>query len=213
MPLEARACTTVSSIFTRQRGQSRIRRGDGVSRPREPVIVQLYIEPLPRLRLAAQGAAWRNRRRSTAAHRDLLRSAAVLVPAARRRGRHRFPLHAVTQRPTEMYDSWPGRMPGWGSSRNNRSSSAGARRRTRPAPRRLGLDDQPSRPRPGTDPADGRGQPGHLSTPNAIGKHAGAWYLGVKAPEGDQGIPPNHLIDVRRTNGQRGLSLREPPTG
>ena len=81
-----------------------------IRRYTDPVVIQIYSEVLQKFRLAAQGkGADASRRRICAsAHRHLLRSAAVLVRAARSAATDlaEFPLNAVTQRPMAMYHSW-----------------------------------------------------------------------------------------------------------
>ena len=72
-------------LQARQQGLSRNRRRDGADRQRpSPIVLQLYVEPLQRFRLAAAGA-WRGGAAGEAprADRDLFRPAAVLVHAVR----------------------------------------------------------------------------------------------------------------------------------
>jgi hypothetical protein len=76
----------------------------------DPVQLALYSDTLQSFppRRAGQDEGPPAARRIAQAHRDLLRSAAVLVPAARRRATDlaAYPLNAITQRPMAMYHSW-----------------------------------------------------------------------------------------------------------
>ena len=91
----------------------------------EPIVLQLYVEPLQQFRLAARGP-----RRGAAAgdapraHRDLFRSAAVLVPAVRGGARSTAALSRCTRSPSgRCRCTIPGtrRMPGCArSSASNR---------------------------------------------------------------------------------------------
>ena len=160
------------------------------SREAEPIMLQLYSEVLQKFRLAAggpwSGAAARARPRPDP---DLLRPAAVLVPAVRgRRGRGAgFPLHAITQRPMAMYHSWGG-MNAWlrqihGSNRLYLN---------RPRAEALGLADDDwvwITSRHGRIKAQIRlmegVNPDTCWTWNAIGKRAGAWNLAAERARGD----------------------------
>ena len=108
--LEARAAAGAALLQARQQGLSRNcgQRWGLIGAP-EPIVLQLYVEPLQRFRLAAQGhGAVAAAGEAPRADRDLFRPAAVLVSAVRGSA-HRpggFPLHAITQRPMQMYHSW-----------------------------------------------------------------------------------------------------------
>src|SRR5205085_5249595 len=75
----------------------------------EPIVLQLYVEPLQRFRLAAQGHGT-----AQPPERDLARVAAHFDPLPfwyspfeeARVDATAFPLRAVTQRPMQMYHSW-----------------------------------------------------------------------------------------------------------
>ena len=117
----------------------------------DPIILQLYVEPLQKFRLAAQGHGAvvpppeRPRRGS--------RPISIRCRSGIRRSRARaidtaaFPLHAVTQRPMPMYHSW-GSQNAWlrqilGRNRLFMSRVDGSRAGT--AGRRLGLGVEPCR--------------------------------------------------------------------
>ena len=83
----------------------------GLRRDFDPIVIHIYSEFLQRFRLAAQGKRPGRQppERLRARVGELLRSAAVLVRAARSARRptsRRYPLRAVTQRPMAMYHSW-----------------------------------------------------------------------------------------------------------
>ena len=154
----------------------------------EPIMFQLYQRGAAEV--PAGGAGHRGPQpptRASGAHRDLLRSAAVLVSAARAAAdEHLFPLHAITQRPMAMYHSW-GSQNAWlrqiQSQQPPVSSPVRAAGEMGLARWRLGLDRSA-----GT--AGSRSQvrlmdgvnPDTVWTWNAIGKRAGAWHLARMRP-------------------------------
>ena len=165
----------------------------------EPIVLQLYVEPLQRFRLAAQGHGTvvppEKDRARIAAYFDPLPfwyepfEMARIDPAA-------FPLRAVTQRPMQMYHSWHSQN-AWlrqilGSNRLfvNRITARG-----------LGLADDDwvsvtshaGRIRAQVKLMDGV-NPDTVWTWNAIGKRSGAWNLANDAPEFTKGFLLNHLI-------------------
>ena len=130
-----------------------------------PVTFQLYSEVLQKFRLAAQGASRAAAAaRAPGAHRDLLRSPAVLVSAAR--PRRRAPVPDARGHPAADGDvpflGLAERLAAADPFQQPPLSRPRARRRDGPARWRLGLDHQPARPDQGADPADGRRQSGHL---------------------------------------------------
>ncbi len=183
------------------------------------IVLQLYVEPLQRFRLAAEGHG------------------AIQPPAAQREGIRRFfdplpfwyppiqdeaadqaawPLHAVTQRPAIMYHSW-GSQNAWLRQiydRNhlymNRSTAAA-----------LGIADddmvwvisRTGRVKCQVRLMEGV-NPDTVWTWNAIGKRAGAWNLGPDAPESRHGFLLNHVISAFRLDddGTR-RSNSDPITG
>ncbi|MBT4907420.1 MAG: formate dehydrogenase, partial [Rhodospirillaceae bacterium] len=165
----------------------------------DPIVLQLYSEPLQRFKLAGQGfgnvvppVRYRDRIAETfdplpiwyapfeESHTDL----------------EDFPIHALTQRPMAMYHSWGSQnawlrqIHGWNKLYMNRSTA----------------EDQ------GLADGDGvrvespygsikarialmEGVNGNtVWTWNAIGKKRGAWNLSPDAPESNKGFLLNHLI-------------------
>ena len=132
----------------------------------EPIVLQLYVEPLQRFRLAAQGHG----KRAAAgdpprADRDLFRPAAVLVHAVRGspdRSRH-FP--AARADPAADADVPFLALAECLAAADPRQQPAvrepGGRARARAGGGRLGLAVEPSRPDPRPDQADGWGQSRH----------------------------------------------------
>ena len=102
----------ISGTATRTAATSSSRRTSGFIGDAEPIVMQIWSEPLQKFRLAGQGVydgprPTDPRRRERLA--DVLRSAAVLARAARdarQTDGDAFPLHAITQRPMVMYHSW-----------------------------------------------------------------------------------------------------------
>ncbi len=185
-----------------------------------PVIFQLYLEPMQKFRLAAEG------------HGD------ITVPdehAGRVQtyfdplpfwytpfeeaivDRDEFPLHAVTQRPMAMYHSW-GTQNAWLRQIFNRnwlymSYEKGAE---------LGIKDgdwvhvtsHHGRIKVQAKLMDGVNRD-TVWTWNAIGKRAGAWNLAKDAPEARKGFLLNHVISdllPERAGGYR-YSNSDPVTG
>ncbi len=165
----------------------------------EPIVFQLYVESLQRFRLAAQGHG-------------------PVVPPPKVRARIEtyfdplpfwykpfeearvdpsvFPLHAITQRPMQMYHSWHSQN-AWlrqilGQNRLfiNRVTARG-----------LGLADDDwvwvsshaGRIKAQLKVMDGV-NPDTVWTWNAIGKRSGAWNLAAESPEFTRGFLLNHLI-------------------
>jgi anaerobic selenocysteine-containing dehydrogenase len=165
----------------------------------EPVVFQLYSEPLQRFRLAARGHG------------------AVLPPASERRrietyfdplpfwyapfeevaaGAGQYPLHAVTQRPMHMYHSW-GSQNAW----LRQITSQNRLFVHRATAARLGLADDDwvwvesahSRVKGQIRLVDGVNAD-TVWTWNAIGKRRGAWGLADDAAESTRGFLLNHAI-------------------
>ena len=184
----------------------------------EPILAQLYSEPLQRFRLAARGHC------------------AVQPPEALRARIERFfdplpfwyapleleaadgfPLAAVSQRPAAMYHAW-GSHNAWLRQilGDNRLCVA---RQTAAA---LGIADgdpvwitsRLGRVRAVVRLVDGV-EPGTVWTWNAIGKRGGAWGLPADAGEATTGFLLNHLIDELEAGADAGLRLAnaDPVTG
>jgi anaerobic selenocysteine-containing dehydrogenase len=165
----------------------------------EPIVMQLYSEPMQKFRLAARGHGTaqppdRDRRRIEAYFDPLPfwypPFEGALVAA------DEFPLHAVTQRPMAMYHSW--------GSQNAWLRQIHAQNRlfvNRATALRLGLVDDDwvwvvshhGRIKCQIRLAEGV-NPDTVWTWNAIGKRTGAWSLAADAPESKRGFLLNHLI-------------------
>jgi anaerobic selenocysteine-containing dehydrogenase len=165
----------------------------------DPIVLQLYIEPLQRFRLAAQGHGGvvppDTHRERIATYFDPLPFWYMPFEEARI-DRDTFPLHAVTQRPMQMYHSWHSQN-AWlrqilGNNRLFISRTVG---------QALGLAEEDwvwlsshhGRIRVPTRLMDGV-NPDTVWTWNAIGKRSGAWNLDPDAPEFRKGFLLNHLI-------------------
>jgi anaerobic selenocysteine-containing dehydrogenase len=165
----------------------------------EPIVLQLYVEPLQRFRLAARG---HGPVQPPAAHRQRIETYFDPLPfwymplAEAGIDRAQFPLHAITQRPMPMYHSWHSQN-AWlrqifGHNRLYVSRAIG---------RASGLADDDwvwlsshkGRIRVQVKLMDGVNAD-TVWTWNAIGKHAGAWGLDPAAPEFTKGFLLNHLI-------------------
>jgi len=165
----------------------------------DPVVLQLYVEPLQKFRLAAQGHGEvqppERLRARVATYFDPL---PIWYPPfeGERVDTQAFPLNAVSQRPMPMYHSW-GSQNAWlrqilGANRlfMNRVTAAS-----------LGLQDDDwvsvtshaGRIRAQLKLMDGV-NPDTVWTWNAIGKRAGAWNLAADSPEFARGFLLNHLI-------------------
>ncbi len=81
----------------------------GLIEATQPIVLQLYVEPLQRFRLAAEG---HGAVVPPADHRERDRDYFDPLPfwympfEEARVDRAAFPLHAITQRPMQMYHSW-----------------------------------------------------------------------------------------------------------
>jgi sulfite dehydrogenase (quinone) subunit SoeA len=185
----------------------------------EPIVLQLYVEPLQRFRLAALGHGRvvppETHRERIATYFDPLPFWYMPFEEARVDGAA-FPLHAVTQRPMPMYHSWHSQN-AWlrqilGSNRLfiNRTSGGA-----------LGLQEEDwvwlsshhGRIRVPTKLVDGV-NPDTVWTWNAIGKRKGAWGLDSAAPEFRAGFLLNHLIsELLPPDGGYAHANADPVTG
>ncbi|MGH7211046.1 MAG: molybdopterin dinucleotide binding domain-containing protein, partial [Acetobacteraceae bacterium] len=181
------------------------------------IVLQLYVEPLQRFRLAADGHGEiqppEDRRAGIRQAFDPLpfwypaREQAMAETAAA------YPLHAITQRPMPMYHAWHSQN-AW-LRQIHASNRLYVNRRTAFA---LGLADDDwvwAVSRQGGVKCQIRlmegVNPDTVWTWNAIGKRAGAWGLGKNAPEARQGFLLNHLISAHLPDGE--LSNSDPITG
>ena len=165
----------------------------------EPIVLQIYCEPLQRFRLAARG---HGAVQPPDAHRGRIETYFDPLPiwyvpfSEAAVDGQTFPLHAVTQRPMPMYHSWHSQN-AW--LRQILSHNRLYVNRARAA--ELGLDDEDwvwvvshhSRLKCQIRLMEGV-NPDTVWTWNAIGKRAGAWNLSADAPESTRGFLLNHLI-------------------
>jgi anaerobic selenocysteine-containing dehydrogenase len=184
------------------------------------VTFQLYLEPLQKFRLAAEG---HGHVQPPATHRGRILAHFDPIPRWRdptadaESGAAARPFHAITQRPMHMYHSW-GSQNAW-----LRQITAENRlyiHRGRAHALGIGDDDwvwiasDLGRVRAQVRLMDGV-NPDTVWTWNAIGKREGAWGLGPGAPETKRGFLLNHLIaDLApaRDGGYR-FSNSDPVTG
>jgi len=186
----------------------------------QPYVFQLYVEPMQRFRLAAEGHGdhqppehLREQVRST------MDPLPVWYPPFEETvvDREEFPLHALTQRPMAMYHSW-GTQNAWlrqihGTNPLFVSGDVWALHNFEPGDWALvtSRHGQIRVPVARMDALNAR----TVWTWNAIGKRAGAWALDENAPEAKKGFLLNHLIDEllpERADGQR-WSNSDPITG
>jgi anaerobic selenocysteine-containing dehydrogenase len=185
----------------------------------DPITLQLYVEPLQRFRLAARGHGRvvppETHRERIATYFDPLPFWYVPFEEARSDDGS-FPLHALTQRPMQMYHSWHSQN-AWlrqilGNNRLFINRATG---------QALGLaeDDwvwlssRQGRLRVPTKLMDGV-NPDTVWTWNAIGKRAGAWDLDLAAPEFRKAFLLNHLIaELLPPDGGYDHANADPVTG
>jgi anaerobic selenocysteine-containing dehydrogenase len=185
----------------------------------DPMILQLYVEPLQRFRLAARGHGSvvppETYRERIATYFDPLPFWYMPFEEARIDGSD-FPLHALTQRPMQMYHSWHSQN-AWlrqilGNNRLfiNRATGLAVG---------LAEDDwvwlssRQGRIRVPIKLMDGV-NPDTVWTWNAIGKRAGAWGLDPAAPEFRKAFLLNHLIsDLLPPDGGYDHANADPITG
>ncbi len=188
----------------------------------QPVVMQLYSEPLQRFRLAAQGHGKlippENLKLRIAEHFDPL---PIWYPPLEQgeNDEQEFPLHAITQRPAAMYHSWGSQnawlrqIHGFNKLYLHRDMAA-----------ELGLVDDDwaeVESRHGKIKAQIRSMTGcernTVWTWNAIGKRKGAWNLDPDVAEGEKGFLLNHLISEllprRKGGGPDRMSNSDPVTG
>ncbi len=186
----------------------------------DPIVMQIYSEPMQRFRLAARGHGAvqppERERPRIDAYFDPLPfwyppCEQAMVPA------DEYPLHAVTQRPMAMYHSW-------GSQNAWLRQIHGANRLfiNRATATRLGVVDDDwvwivshhARVKGQVKLIEGV-NPDTVWTWNAIGKQAGAWSLASDAPESTRGFLLNHVISELlppQPDGHR-YSNSDPVTG
>jgi anaerobic selenocysteine-containing dehydrogenase len=186
----------------------------------EPVIHQLYCEPLQKFRLSAQG---HGKVVAPEQHRKRIASFFDPIPfwyppfEGEMVSETEFPMHAVTQRPMAMYHSW-GSQNAWLRQIMSRNWLYMAREMAA----KLKVSDgdwvtvtshhgkikAQARLMDGVNPET-------VWTWNAIGKRSGAWGLKPGSDESKQGFLLNHLISEllpEREGGYR-YSNSDPVTG
>jgi anaerobic selenocysteine-containing dehydrogenase len=162
-------------------------------------IFQLYLEPLRKFQLAAEG---RRDPQPPESHRARIKACFDPLPIwyspleQEAISAEEFPLHAITQRPAAMYHSW-GSQNAW----LRQIHGSNALYVPGPVCDDVGLKDG--------DYADVISPHGRIRVPvkrmeavnsqtlwtwNAIGKRSGAWTLSPDAPEAKKGFLLNHLI-------------------
>jgi len=185
----------------------------------DPIVLQLYVEPLQRFRLAARGHGSVLPQET---HRERIETYFDPLPfwympfEESRIDRNVFPLHALTQRPMQMYHSWHSQN-AWlrqilGNNRLFVNRTIG---------RALGLAEDDwvwlsshhGRIRVPTKLMDGV-NPDTVWTWNAIGKRSGAWNLAPDSPEFRKGFLLNHLIsELLPLDGGYSYANADPITG
>ncbi|MGQ3030719.1 MAG: molybdopterin oxidoreductase family protein, partial [Ferrovibrionaceae bacterium] len=182
----------------------------------DPVIMQIYAEPLQRFRLAADGFG---PVQPPDAERERIRRFFDPLPIwyAPLEGESLspddYPMAAITQRPMIMYHAWDSQN-AWlrqilGENRLYLARSTGER---------LGIaeddwiwvESHKGRIKGQVRLMEGC-NPETLWTWNAVGKRAGAWGLDPAAPEARRGVLLNHLISDLLPDGRRGNC--DPVTG
>ncbi len=186
----------------------------------EPVVMQLYCEPLQRFRLAAEGHGSvqppEQHRARVAKYFDPL---PFWYPAAGDAPPKDdpYPLFAITQRPMHMYHSW-GSQNAWLRQITNENRLFVhhdlARQHSLADDDWVWLTSATGRIRCQVRLMDGV-NPQTVWTWNAIGKRSGAWGLAPNAPESQHGFLLNHLIPELLPAGAGGYrySNSDPVTG
>ena len=186
----------------------------------EPVIMQLYCEPLQRFRLAAEGHGAvqppeQHRARIKAYFDPLPFWYAAAGDAAP--DDDPFPLYAITQRPMHMYHSW-GSQNAWLRQITNENRLFVhhdlARQHALADDDWVWLTSATGRIRCQVKLMDGV-NPQTVWTWNAIGKRSGTWGLSPDAPESQRAFLLNHLIADLLPAGAGGYrySNSDPVTG
>jgi sulfite dehydrogenase (quinone) subunit SoeA len=190
-----------------------------LSKP-EPIIHQLYSEPLQKFRLSAHGFGTKLPPKS---HQNRIKKHFDPIPfwyppfEGDMVSEDEFPLHAVTQRPMAMYHSW-GSQNAWLRQIIGRNWLYVARETAT----KKGIEDgdwvdvisHHSKITVQVRLMDGQNAD-TVWTWNAIGKRSGSWGLDADAPESKKGFLLNHLISEllpEREGGYR-YSNSDPITG
>jgi anaerobic selenocysteine-containing dehydrogenase len=188
----------------------------------EPIVMQIWSEPLQKFRLAGLGL-YDGPQPKRAEDRERLAKYFDPLPIwyepleQARIDPDRYPLHALTQRPMVMYHSWDSQN-AWLRqvlSRNYLHMNAGTARK-------LGLVDEDwvwveswkGRVRCQLKTMEGV-EANTVWTWNAVGKQAGAWGLAPDAAEATHGFLLNHLISehLPKAELERRITNSDPVTG
>jgi sulfite dehydrogenase (quinone) subunit SoeA len=186
----------------------------------EPIIHQLYSEPLQKFRLAAQG---HGKILPPVEHRQRIKTYFDPIPfwyppfEGDMVSETDFPMHAITQRPMAMYHSWGSQNSwlrqilgrNWLYINKDRATSLGiADADWVTVTSHHGQIKGQAKLLSGVNPDT-------VWTWNAIGKRSGTWGLSADAPESKKGFLLNHLISdllPEREGGYR-FSNSDPITG
>jgi anaerobic selenocysteine-containing dehydrogenase len=188
----------------------------------EPIVMQIYSEPLQKFRLAGQGL-YDGPQPHNQTDRERLAKYFDPLPMwyepleSQRTDKEEYPFHAITQRPMFMYHSWDSQNV-WLrqiQAQNFMFMNAGQAER-------LGLKDFDwiwveslnGKIRCQMKTMEGC-QEDTIWTWNAIGKQGGAWGLKPDASEAKKGFLLNHLISelLPPKHGERRLTNSDPVTG
>ena len=188
----------------------------------EPIIMQLYSEPLQKFRLAGQGLYDGPQPKETVDKERLVKYFDPLptweMPIEQTRtSAEEFPFYAITQRPMMMYHSWDAQN-AW--LRQIISENFLHMNRATAAKHGLGdfdwvwVESATGRVRCQLKTMEGV-EANTVWTWNAIGKQAGAWGLEKEASEATAGFLLNHLISevLPPRAGERRLTNSDPITG
>ena len=186
----------------------------------DPIIMQIYSEPMQRFRLAARGHGStrppKAHARRIETYFDPLPMWYVPLEEAAVAGDD-YPLHAITQRPMHMYHSW-GSQNAW-----LRQITSWNRLYVHPeTARKLGIADDDwvwisshlGRVKGQVRLSEGTNRD-TVWTWNAIGKRRGAWGLSDGASESRRGFLLNHIISelLPKRRGGHHYSNSDPVTG
>ncbi len=188
----------------------------------EPIVMQLYSEPLQKFRLAGQGL-YDGPQPNNPADRERLAKYFDPLPMwyepleSQRVDHAEYPFHAITQRPMVMYHSWDSQN-AWLRqilAQNYMYMNAGQAAR-------MGLKDDDwiwveshnGKIRCQLKTMEGC-EENTVWTWNAIGKQKGAWGLKADASEATKGFLLNHLISelLPEKHGERRITNSDPVTG
>ncbi|WP_303980263.1 molybdopterin oxidoreductase family protein [Dongia mobilis] len=186
----------------------------------DPMVLQLYCEPMRKFQLAAEGFG--SKQPPNEADRARIKAFADPLPIwyppfGEAETTDGFPLHALTQRPMHMYHSW-GTHNAW--LRQLQSRNPLFVHHTTAAALDLAdgdwvwIESAHARVKAEVKLMDGV-HPGTVWTWNAIGKRKGAWNLTPQAPEAKTGFLLNHVISEllpARADGYR-YTNSDPVTG